>query len=79
MTAHLDAQGGVQVEGEDNEPLTGEAALAIAVWNLLENGSGSIDWAGLPYAVALFGIQDIERLLMNLQTIRCHEPQKDAP
>ena len=54
------------------KPIAGEAdRQAIEVWNLLERGGG-IDWSGLPVAVGLLGIRDIDGLVMRLQTIKAH-------
>ncbi len=52
--------------------------LALRTWNLLSNGMGGIDWAGLPLVVALLGITDIEGLLHRLQVIKTHRPPQDG-
>jgi hypothetical protein len=33
---------------------------------------GGFDWAGLPLVVALLGVQDVEALLNDLNTIKLH-------
>ena len=38
---------------------------------MLERGGG-IDWAGLPLVVGLLGIDDIDGLVVRLQTIKAH-------
>jgi hypothetical protein len=60
----------VQFEGEPPPQATPDDRLAISAWNFLANGSGGIDWAGLPVVCALLGIRDLERL----QVIRTHKP-----
>lgn len=41
---------------------------------MLANGMGGLDWSGLPLAVALLGITDVEGLLHRLQVIKQHRP-----
>lgn len=48
--------------------------IAIRAFNLLANGTGGIDWAGLPVVVELLGVEDIEDLLHRLEVIRMHKP-----
>jgi len=43
------------------------------VWNFL---GGDIDWHGLPVAVELFGIHDVEALIMALIVIRDYQRQQ---
>jgi hypothetical protein len=59
---------GVQTPGPD-------MSLAIRAWNLLSNGMGGVDWAGLPYVVALLGIDDIETLINRLGVIKTHRAE----
>lgn len=47
-----------------------EDRQAIDVWNLLEQGSGGIDWAGLPLVAGLFGIADVDGLIVRLRAIK---------
>lgn len=77
----LDAQAGIQYRGEEPPEPTDADLLALRVWNMLANGMGGIDWAGLPLAVELFGIADVDVLLHRLQVIKAHNPPKrgDAP
>ena len=70
----LDAQDGVQYRGEAPPEATDGDLLAMRTWNMLANGMGGLDWAGLPLAVALFGIDDVEGLLYRLQVIKSHRP-----
>lgn len=51
--------------------------MYVKAWNLLSNGMGGIDYAGLPYVTALLGIEDVEALLSALLVIRMHDPKKD--
>jgi hypothetical protein len=44
------------------------AALAVRVWNFL----GGLDWAGLPTAMQIFGVQDPDTLIHALVAIRDH-------
>lgn len=45
---------------------------------MLANGMGGIDWAGLPLACAVHGVQqDIEALIHRLTVIKTHKPPKD--
>lgn len=50
--------------------------IAAKVNAMIANGSGGIDWAGLPYAVAFYGVRDIAGLLTRLQIIRRHDPER---
>lgn len=59
-------------EGEA-APLQGPLdVLALRAWNLLANGMGGIDWAGLPLVAALLGIDDAEDLIHRLGVIKNH-------
>lgn len=49
--------------------------MAIRAWNLLNNGQGAIDWAGLDLVAALLGVQDIEALINRLLIIKSHKPK----
>lgn len=77
----LDAQAGIQYEGQAPPQQTEDDAQAIHVWNLLSDGRGGLDWAGLPYAVALHGVSDVAGLLHRLTVIKLHRPpqQRDTP
>lgn len=46
--------------------------MAIQAHNLLANGMGGIDWAGLPYACAWLGIDDVDGLMTRLLVIKTH-------
>lgn len=51
--------------------------LAIKAWNLLTNGTGGIDWSGLPYVCEFLGVQDVEELIERLLVIKTHKPNED--
>jgi len=74
----LDAQAGIQYRGEDPPQATDADLLAMRVWNMLANGMGGLDWSGMPLAVALYGITDVEGLLHRLQVIKAHKPPQDG-
>ena len=74
----LDAQAGVQYRGEAPPEATDDDVMAMKVWNFLANGMGGLDWAGLPLAVGMFGIADVDGLLHRLQVIKGHKPPTDG-
>lgn len=49
-------------------------------WNMLSDGQGGIDWAGLPYACAHFGVQDVQGLMDRLMVIKAwRKPEERGP
>lgn len=53
--------------------------MAIEVWNALCDGNGGMDWGGLQLLVELYGIEDVEGLVMRLKVIKAHKPpQKET-
>lgn len=50
--------------------------MARRVWNMVET-NGSVDWNGVAMAAGLFGIADIDGLVMRLQVIKTHLRNKD--
>ena len=48
----------------------------VKAWNLLSNGSGAMDWSGLPVVVEMLGIADPARLITSIQLIKEHRPDK---
>jgi len=42
---------------------------------MLANGSGGIDWAGLPLACYLYAVADVELLIRRLLIIKLHDPK----
>jgi len=77
VTALLDAQAGVQYEGEtvDARPCP-HAVAAVHAWNHLANGMGGIDWTGLELVAALFDVADdqLELLLHRLRVVKSYQP-----
>lgn len=49
---------------------------AIRAHNMLANGMGGIDWAGLPLVAAFLGVGDVEGLLESLETVLTHRPER---
>ena len=45
---------------------------------MLANGSGGIDWAGLPIVATLLGVADLEAFARHLITIKTYRPDKEA-
>lgn len=66
-------QAGIEFEGEDPAPITHEQQLTIDVWNHLVHDN-AIDWAGFALVAGMLGVQDPERLMRNLLTIKQHRP-----
>lgn len=54
-----------------------EDHAALRAWNLLGNGMGGIDWAGLPYVAAWLGITNVDGLMQRLSVIKHHKPPKE--
>ena len=54
-----------------------EDALAIQAYNMLADGNGAINWAGLPLIAAYLGIQHIEPLMHRLTLIKLHRPPEE--
>lgn len=48
----------------------------MLVFNLLANGMGGIDWAGLPLVCGWLGIQDAEGLMQRLSVIKLHRKDR---
>lgn len=70
----LDAQTSDQHRNNTPAKASTDDVLAIQAWNLLANGMGGLDWAGLPLVVAHLGITDVASLLHRLQVIKAHKP-----
>jgi len=81
VTALLDAQAGVQYEGETADPSPcPHAAQAVRAWNHLSNGMGGIDWQGLDAVTTLLQVADeqVELLLVRLLAIKTYKPPGGA-
>lgn len=61
------------------DPLSAANGLALAAYNLLANGMGGIDWAGLDVVVELLGIDDVEALIEALLCIRLRPRRSASP
>ena len=64
-------------EGDEEPQATADDVIAGRVFSMLSNGHGGIDWPGLPLAVALFGVRDIEALIHRLLVIKTHRPDRE--
>lgn len=42
---------------------------------MLGTAQRDIDWAGLPYAIELLGVQDIDAFVQRLLTIKHYKPE----
>jgi hypothetical protein len=62
-------------EGEPPPAPTVLSLLVSRCWNMLHNGSGGIDWQGLPLAVEMFGVDDVEALIEGLLVVKTHKPE----
>lgn len=69
LTARLDAQAGVQFEGDDQPEYTDDDNTAIRIANVLSNGAGGFDWAGVELWAGLLGVTDIEGLMLRLEVL----------
>ena len=41
---------------------------------MLCNGTGGIDWSGLPYAVSYLGVRDVQALIDGLLLVKAYKP-----
>ena len=51
--------------------------MHVQAFELLRNGMGGIDWAGLPYVVEHLGLEDVPALIDAVHTIKKFNPPKD--
>jgi hypothetical protein len=77
LTALLDAQAGIEYEGEDPPTAGADDGLAITIWNMTANGMGGMDWSGFPLMCEWLGVQDVEAVLHRLLIIKSHKPPKE--
>ena len=70
-------QHGIHWDGEAQPRASDGDELAIRAYNLLSNGMGGIDWAGLDVVAACLGISDIEGLVHRLSVIKAYSPDKE--
>lgn len=52
--------------------------MALRAWRLLGNGSGGLDWAGLPFVTDMLGIDDPQALIERLTVIRTYRPKDES-
>lgn len=71
LKALLDVGSGIQLEGFE-VPDDPQLVLAIKAWNLLSNGTGGIDFYGLPVVADMLGIESTETLLDLILVIKSH-------
>lgn len=69
----LDAQAGIVYEGETPPAPDRHDVQAIHAWNLLSDGTGGIDWSGMPLVCEYLGVDDVDGLIGRLQAIRQHD------
>ena len=50
---------------------------ARIAYNMLANGMGGLDWAGLPIVAAVLGVDDLEMFMHRLFVIKTH-PRRPA-
>ena len=75
LTALLDFQSAeVRYEGEEPPQADPLDTVAIRCWNLLADGQGGLNWAGLELVAAWLGVDDLDGLLQRLQVIKLHKP-----
>lgn len=73
LIALLDASAGVEYEGEAKPARSDADRITIKAWNMLTNGMGGIDYAGLPLVAAWLGIDDMDDLMTRLLTVKTHK------
>ncbi len=64
------------MEGDDIPPPSDMDYIAVRLGNLLGAGKGSLDWQGLPFLAAYFGITDIDGLMVRLITLANYRPPR---
>lgn len=62
---------------DDADPPTQSTIDAISAYNMLANGFGGIDWAGLPMVAALLEIEDVDALLQGIRVIKTYRKDRD--
>ena len=62
--------------GEEERAPDPLASLHLEAWALLKNGTGGMDWAGLPYVIEHLGLTDADVLIEALKTIKTYTPPK---
>lgn len=73
----LDARAGIQWEGEQPPAPDGDDLKALAIFNLLSNGMGGLDWSGLDLLCEFYQVRDVEGLLLRLVELKTYTPPAD--
>ena len=63
--------------GEEPPEIAPLQHLHVRAFELLRNGMGGIDWAGLPYVVEHLGLDDVPALIDAVHTITTFTPPKN--
>lgn len=63
-------------ELDEGTPIDPLQLQAIDAWNLLNNGMGGLDWAGLPIVCEYLGTDDPEGLIDRLGVIKQHQRKR---
>lgn len=50
---------------------------AIAVFNMVSNGMGGIDWGAVPFACDYLGVEDVDVIVERLLVIKSHKPKDE--
>lgn len=64
----------MQYEGEAPPTFEPQHSLAAQGWQMLGTAQRDIDWAGLPYAVELLRVPDVETFIRQLLTFKHYKP-----
>lgn len=74
----LDAEAGVEYDGEDPPQATDDDRLALAVFSMLRLGDNGIDWGGLELAFAVHGEPpDLDALIRRLVVLKNYRKPVD--
>lgn len=57
---------------------TEEDHHAFAIFSLLANGSGGIDWSGLPLLAGYYGIDDVQGLMQRIAAIKLYKAPSNS-
>lgn len=64
-------------EGNAEPQPTDDETMALTVFNILKNGQGGIDFAGLPLVTQWLGVEDVAGLLQRLVVIKSYRKPAD--
>lgn len=57
-------------EGAEEPLATDDETMALTVFNIIKNGHGGLDFAGLPLVCEWLGVNDVAALLQRLVVIK---------